>query len=163
MPSAPTPPSSLVRLPRRLLHRIEDVQTVEDEQGISDEPAAPAPKPARAEPLSRPRKYPSPEVIEVDLLGEPSFSGYIADKRIDSDADRFLTVAAWFKECRQVNEITANHVYTCYRAAHWPTTIQDFVQPLRNPKFRKLMVSPSRGLFSINHIGLAQVMALSNC
>jgi hypothetical protein len=145
-----------------LAPRIDDVQPVEDEQDISDDPAATPPKPARAERASRPRRYPSPEVIEVDLLSELSFSDYVADKKIDSDADRFLTVAAWFKEYRKVNEITVNHVYTCYRAAHWPTNIEDFAKPLRHLKSRKLMTSPSRGLFSINHIGLAQVTALSN-
>lgn len=143
-----------------LAPHIEDAQTIEDAE-VAEEAAAPTAKPARTA-VSRPRKYPSPEVIDVDLLSEPSFANYIADKKIDSDADRYLTVAAWFKECRQVNEITANHVYTCYRSVHWPTTIEDFVQPLRNLKFRQLMTSPSRGCFSINHLGLARVTALSN-
>jgi len=141
---------------------IEDIQPIVEEHEMSDDAEKPVAKSARSERVSKPRKYPSAEVIEVDLISPPSFADYIADKKIDSDVDRFLTVAAWFKECRQVNEITANHVYTCYRAAHWPSSIEDFAQPLRNLKFRKLMTSPSRRLFSINHIGLAQVAALSN-
>jgi hypothetical protein len=141
---------------------IEHAQAVIDEQDISENAEKPVTKPARSERASRPRKVPSVEVIDVDLLSPPSFAEYIADKDIDSDVDRFLTVAAWFKECRQVSEITANHVYTCYRAANWPSKIEDFAQPLRNLKFRKFMTSPSRGLFSINHIGLAHVTGLSN-
>lgn len=137
---------------------VEDVQAVVDEQEISDD----AEKPIARQRVSKSRKYPSPDVIDVDLKSPPSFADYIATKKIESDVQRFLTVAAWFKECRQIDEITADHVYTCYRAAHWPYDIGDFAQPLRNLKFKKLMTSPSRGVFSINHIGLAQVAALEN-
>ena len=126
---------------------VENLQPIVDEQAISEDMEKPVPKAARL----KPRKHPRAEVIEIDLNSPPSFAGFIVDKDIDSDVDRFLTVAAWFKECRQVSEITANHVYTCYRAANWPSNIKDFAQPLRNLKFQKLMTSPSRGLFAINH------------
>lgn len=145
--------SASVQLPQ-----IEDIQPIMDEQAISEDMERPVPKAAR----SKPRKHPSVEVVEIDLNSAPSFADFIADKDIDSDVDRFLTVAAWFRECRQISEITANHVYTCYRAARWPSNIKDFAQPLRNLKFQKFMTSPSRGLFAINHIGLARVTGLSS-
>jgi hypothetical protein len=122
--------------------------TTEDEQTLDGEVETPF----RSERPAKPRKYPSPEVIEVDLDSDPSFTGFISNKKIDSDVDRFLTVAAWFKECRQTNEIGPNHVYTCYRAAHWPYNIRDFAAPLRALKQRQLMTSPSRGLYAINHL-----------
>jgi hypothetical protein len=145
--------SASVQLPQ-----IEDIQPTTNEQAISEDMERPVPKAAR----SKPRKHPSVEVVEIDLNSAPSFADFIADKDIDSDVDRFLTVAAWFRECRQISEITANHVYTCYRAARWPSNIKDFAQPLRNLKFQKFMTSPSRGLFAINHIGLARVTGLSS-
>ena len=162
-PRLVTPPASPALSGGVEAGNIEGFQAVigDQENSESGEKAVER-KVERTERVSKPRKYTSPEVIEVDLKMQPSFSDFIADKKIDSDADRFLTIAAWFKECRQVNEITASHVYTCYRAAHWPCSIKQFDQPLRNLKFRKLMTSPSRGQFAINHLGLDHVAALSN-
>jgi hypothetical protein len=49
-----------------------------------------------------------------------------------------------------------NHVYTCYRAAKWPTDIADFGAPLRNLKHQQLMIQTEEG-YVINHLGLARV------
>ena len=66
-------------------------------------------------------------------------------------------VATWFKLHRGVDAINADHVYTCYRKVKWPTNIPDFVQPLRNLKFKKLMDQKEKGLYAINHLGLSEV------
>jgi uncharacterized protein YjhX (UPF0386 family) len=99
-------------------------------------------------------------VLDLDLAGDPSFAQYVEKQKLDSDASRFLTVAAWFKECRQDNEITVDHVYTCYRAVGWPTNIDDFSSPLRSLKHQQLMTSNEKGLYSINHLGLSRVEKL---
>ncbi len=140
----------------------DDALPILDEQDTEDSIEAPAPQTGRSERAAKPRKYPSPEVIELDLKSDPSFASFIEKKKIDSDTDRYLAVAAWFKECRQIDEIGPNHVYTCYRAVHWPCNIKDFAQPLRALKFRDFMTTPSRGLYAINHIGLDRVAELNN-
>jgi len=112
-------------------------------------------------PRSRSSRRPStPKVLELDLTTDPSWEGFASEKAPKNDTERFLTVAAWFKLCRQQDAVTTDHVYTCYRAMKWPTAIEDFNGPLRNLKHSQLMGSPSRGQYSINHLGLARVDAL---
>jgi hypothetical protein len=110
----------------------------------------------------KPRKYRSPQVIDLDLHSEPSLAGYTRTRELDSDTDKFLTIAAWSKECRKINEIGADHVYTCFRSLHWSTDIGDFGAPLRYLKQQQLMTSSGRGLYSINHLGLDRVMKLND-
>jgi hypothetical protein len=109
---------------------------------------------------SKPRSYPTPKVLDLDLTSDPSFESYIANKTPKTDVDRFLIIAAWFKENRQTESITANHVYTCYRSVKWPTAIEDFSSPLRGLKKSQLMTSKGTGLYAINHLGIAKVEKL---
>lgn len=105
-----------------------------------------------------PRKpAPTPDVLDVDLISETSLASFAARANPESDRKRFLVIAAWFKEHRQISAITPSHIYTGYRALKWSTAINDFAQPLRNLKADKLMTSPERGSYAINHLGIAQV------
>jgi hypothetical protein len=70
-------------------------------------------------------------------------------------------VAAWFKEHGNLDSISADHVYTCYRVMKWPVNIPDFAQPLRSLKFRQLLDSHPDGGYSINHLGLQHVNDLT--
>lgn len=127
-----------------------------DEEAESETPASSAPR------ASKPRKPPrTPNVIDLDLTSDPSFEEFARSKNPQNDHKRFLVVAAWFKQSRNVDAITVNHVYTCYRALKWPTTIADFAQPLRDLKSRQLLTSGSKGQYSINHLGLAEVDKLT--
>jgi hypothetical protein len=103
------------------------------------------------------RKLRTPKVIEVDLASDPSFASFAEIKKPTSDMMRFLVVAAWFKQHRQIDAITVDHVYTCYRAVKWPSGIDDFSQPLRDLKRRQLLEKKARGNYAINHLGLAEV------
>lgn len=123
-----------------------------DEELESEAPTSFAPR------ASKPRKPPkTPKVIELDLTSDPSFEEFARSKNPQNDQKRFLVVAAWFKLCRNVDAITVEHVYTCYRAIKWPTAIADFAQPLRDLKGRQLLTSGAKGQYSINHLGLAEV------
>lgn len=100
----------------------------------------------------------SPNIIEVDLIeGEISFDDYAEKTKPDSHSLKNLVVAAWFKKYRKINEITMDHVYTCYRTVGWPAGMEDFGQPLRDLKKRKLMDGKGKGLYAINHVGLNEV------
>jgi len=93
----------------------------------------------------------------LDLTTEVSLESY-ANKHVpESEPDRNLVIAAWFKEHRGVDAITVHHVYTGYRAMNWPSGIEDFSWPLRALKSQQLMSSPGRGQYAINHLGLARV------
>ena len=64
------------------------------------------------------------------------------------------------KEHRNIDSISDDHIYTCFRSIGWPTNIPDFVQPLRDLKFKKYFTSPEKGFYAINHIGLDYVKKL---
>lgn len=117
-------------------------------------------KPLKAKALRKPAA--TPEVLDLDLNTEPSLESFAKKVNPESDRRRFLVIAAWFKEHRQLSAITAAHVYTCYRKLKWSTNIPDFSQPLRSLKHDKLFTSPERGSFAINHLGLSEVESLVN-
>lgn len=136
----------------------EDVEMSEADEAPSEGEASSASSPR----VSQPRRPPkTPAVIDVDLMTGVSFESFAREKNPSSDLKRFLVVAAWFKDHRQLSSITADHVYTCYRAVKWSTNITDFGQPLRNLKHRQLMgAGENKGEYSINHLGIAEVEKL---
>lgn len=131
---------------------VDDV-VVEDEQEQEQVEAASLPVRQR-----RPRKpAPTPKVIEIDLTAEPSLASFAAKYDPKSHHHRYLVIAAWLHQHRQLEVITVDHVYTCYRSLGWPSSIADFSQPLRTFKFKQFFTSPEKGKYAINHLGLAQV------
>lgn len=111
---------------------------------------------------SKPRTYPTPKVVEdVDLNAETSLVSFAAGRQPKSDLDRHLLVAAWFKECRDMDAVSADHIYTGYRKLGWSTSIGDFGKPLRSLKQAQLMKSAGRGLYSVNHLGLDKVSSMN--
>lgn len=99
----------------------------------------------------------TPKVLDLDLTSDVSLASFAAKANPSSDRRRYLVVAAWFKEHRATDAISAAHVYTCYRALKWPTDINDFAQPLRQLKHHQLFEQTGKGLYGINHLGLAEV------
>jgi hypothetical protein len=136
----------------------EEPEEIEQDAGVGD---AEPNRAAASDGPKTPRKFRSPEILDVDLTTEPSFAQFASEKNPGSHTMRFLTVAAWFKLHRGLDAVTADHVYTCYRAVKWPTDYQDFAQPLRDLKRSKLLGLKERGHYVINHIGLQQVEDLS--
>jgi hypothetical protein len=103
----------------------------------------------------------SPDVIEIDLKsGKMPFADFAAQKKPGSHNMKNLVVAAWFKLYRNMDAITMDHVYTCYRAMSWPSGMADFGITLRGLKKSKLMESKGKGLYAINHIGMSKVEEL---
>lgn len=108
------------------------------------------------------RKPTTPEVLELDFDSELSLQSFSKiHNSIDSDVDRYLVIAAWFKEHRGQPAITTAHIYTSYRIMEWPVGIEDFGAPLRYLKSQKFMSSGNRGEYVINHLGLARVKKLA--
>ena len=81
----------------------------------------------------RSKKHWSPKAIDVDFTSAFSFADFVEQKKPTNHQKRFLVVAAWFKQHRGMDAITMDHVYTCYRAVRWPTTIADFDAPFPHP------------------------------
>jgi hypothetical protein len=108
------------------------------------------------------RVAPTPKVIEIDISAEPSLKSYVEKTNPQSNHKRYLAIAAWLHDHRQVDTITADHIYTCYRHLDWSTKINDFAQPLRELKHKQFFSSPENGKYSINHLGLAQAKKQGN-
>lgn len=113
----------------------EEIAVVEDEGE-----AAPAPqvRGARKTP-SQPRTFYKPKVLnDVDFsAGDPPFEDFVKSKGSPTETSRrFLMIAAWFAEhaSEPIAQITADHVYTGYRAMGWTLDMKDVGQPFRDIK-----------------------------
>jgi len=78
-----------------------------------------------------------------------------------NENEKNLVILAWFKDHRNDEPVTMNHVYTCYRAMKWSTAIDDFASTLRKLKSTQLVKSSGRGQYVINHLGMARVEKMS--
>lgn len=118
-------------------------------------------KPQRSKPKVS-RKPTTPDVLDLDFDSEVSLKSFAdGHNAIDSDVERYLAIAAWFKEHRDTSAVTTAHIYTGYRTLEWPAGIEDFGAILRYLKSQKLMTSGTRGEYAINHLGLARVKKLA--
>lgn len=130
----------------------EDVIDIEEQEASATAPKAPR--------VSKPRKPTTPAVLDLDLTSDVSLESFAADHPAKSEPEKNLVVAAWFKEHRDTSAVTAAHVYTAYRFLKWSVGFEDFSWPLRWLKKDKLMSSPARGEYAINHLGIDRVHKL---
>ena len=126
---------------------------VETPIGTVNDSAAPAPK------SSRKRSFRTPNIInDLDLVAsDTSFVDYATAKNPRSDAKRFLTVMAWFKNHGK-SAIGIDEVYTAYRTkGDWPYGIEDYDGVFRGLVKRDLAKRTGKGLYAINPIGEAEI------
>lgn len=103
----------------------------------------------------RPRKPPTPHVVDIDLTSGPvPLKAFCTEKHPSSETERYLVIAMWLKEHRHIADVDMHHIYTCYRHMGWSTP-DDPVQPLRDLKRKRgcFNKGQARGSYSINHIG----------
>lgn len=123
---------------------------------VEDHAAEELPTRKTAAATPRARKPKSRKVVEIDLDSHVSFADFVEQHTPKSDMDRHLVAVAFFQEHRkEVEGVTADLVYTCFRKQDWPAGSRDFSQPLRHLKSKQLLVSgPARGTYAVNHIGM---------
>lgn len=112
---------------------------------------------------SKPRRPAKRKVVEIQLDAEVSLASYVEQFPPKSDQDKYLVAVAFLCEHRKdVEGVTADHVYTCFRKMGWATGTKDFAQPLRNLKQNQFLdQGPTRGTYVPNHIGLDKVHKLA--
>jgi hypothetical protein len=129
---------------------VPEVEIEQDyDQDVEEEASPPEPRPR----VNR-KPPPTPSILEIDLKSDVSLADYTQGKTPTSDRKKFLLIAAWFKNHRQLDVVTVDHIYTAYRWLKWSVGIADFGQPLRKLKHEQYMTSPEKGQFAINHLGL---------
>jgi hypothetical protein len=127
----------------------EDGSNVVDLDEIQEEIPMSSTKPKKK------RSYANPQVVEIDLKsGDMPFANYCKSKNPSNTVKKYIVCAAWLKEFRGEDEISINHIYTCFRVMSWGVQ-RDMGQPFRSGKKLGYFDNGSKnGLWKINHIGL---------
>jgi hypothetical protein len=102
----------------------------------------------------------TPKVVALDMNSPVSLESFVQGKDVSSQAKKYMVSAAWLKECRQIDAVTEDHIFTCFRFLGWSTGIPDFGQPLRDLKSKQQFFDKSDKGYEINHLGLDFVRKL---
>jgi hypothetical protein len=130
------------------------------EAAASVEESSVTPEPRREPAKPREPYRPKVNVIEVDLDSGPvSFERFARERNPTGIQERFLTAAAWYKDHRKLDSVSLDHVYTCFRKMGWPP-VEDMSDPCRK-LVKRGCGTYNRKVFSINHIGVAEVAKLA--
>lgn len=96
-----------------------------------------------------PRKTSAPRVPnpvnDLDVKSDPSLKEFCSEYDLKSGFDKYLVIALWLREARQINAFTVDHIYTCYKLLGWSTNSTDFGKPLRNLASNKFLSGDSKG------------------
>jgi hypothetical protein len=109
----------------------------------------------------KPKKGRALKVVDIDLTsGAVPLKTYL-EKAPDALERRYLLIANWLKKYRQIEVVTAEHIYTAYMAMGWTTLPSDPVKPFRNAKedgvFEK---ADGNGSYKLTHIGDMKALEL---
>jgi hypothetical protein len=107
------------------------------------------------------RSFKTPQILDIETQnGAMPLKTFCEEKKATTgtDARKYLVIAAWLKEYRNLPDVGADHIYTCYRAMGWHPP-KDVSLPFRNMKSQNgwFGSGQERGTYAINHVGLAQV------
>lgn len=102
----------------------------------------------------------SPNVIPIDMNSTVSLASFAQGKDSKSQNKKYMIAAAWLKECRNIDAVNGDHIFTCFKSLGWSTAIADFTQPLRVLKATYKYFDKSDKGYEINHIGLDHVTKL---
>lgn len=121
-----------------------------------EEPAGTPSSPAR------PRTPSTPVVLsDIDFnAGTVSLKDFVAQKNPSDVNEKFVTIAVWYKEYQNLEEVNDDRIYTAYRFLDWVPP-NNVAQTLRNIKAREKWFDKgeTRGGYKINILGLNKVQA----
>lgn len=144
-------PGAIQSLPIEQVETTDDDRLVEESDNIEG-----ASKPTTSKKKSSNRHLRTPRAIEIDLTsGELPLRAFIEQKKPDSIMKKYLCIIYWLKKHRNINEVNADHMYTCFRHMSWQVPA-DTAQPLRSMKGRQygyMQSGSSSGMYTLNHIG----------
>lgn len=136
----------------------DDPELIELEGGdelVEDQSETPKPRAART---SKPRVAKTPKILDdLDLKSDPSLEDFVSAFDLKTDVDRYLVIALWFRDARDIPAITVEHVYTCFRSLGWSTASTDFSKPLRNLRDEQSMKGGSKDGFTLTLIGAGKI------
>ena len=132
-----------------------DLDDDQDETSVVDSPSI--------RNTSRPKaSIKSPQILDIELSkGDLTLSEFLNKHPTEETTKRYLLIAYWWKTQRALNEVSMDHVHTCFRHMGWQTPKQA-AQPLRDMKSRLgwFHKGDEKGHYKINHVGENEVLKI---
>lgn len=103
---------------------------------------------------SKPRKYTQPKFLsDLELTaGQETFKDYAGKKDPKSDNQKYLIIARWLQQHKNIDTVTIDHIFTCFQAMKWPSQ-KDIGQPLRfMTKNNSYFLKNGKG-WKLTHVG----------
>jgi hypothetical protein len=131
----------------------EDLNETHSENNFEATPSAVEAPPRR-------RAVRSPKILaDLDLSkADVSLKDFCTEKNPTTDTQKYLVIAAWLKEQLKLQEVTTDHIHTCYRTMGWHTP-KNALKPLQNMKDKNGWFSKgsATATYAINHVGENEV------
>jgi hypothetical protein len=74
----------------------------------------------------------------------------------NSQFNKYLAIAAWFKRYQNVDEITPSHIYTCYQLMKWQAP-DNLSQPFNDMKRLRSYFERTQGGWAISIVGMNEL------
>jgi hypothetical protein len=151
LPAPPAINGAAIGQPRDLFTEYSDAEEV-----LESDASLPEARPSTPKVTSSVRRKPkTPELIEdIDFTSDPKpFKQFLQELGVEDHGRRYLGIAQWFKEHRQIAEIGADHIYTCYKflAIAVPEDVTAAFRAMK--KKGAVAQGSSRGMYRITHVG----------
>lgn len=151
-------------MPKRSTIPAADVEPPADPQPDEEttEPSTEEETPSGTARQRRPAAPPPALEILSDInlsTGKVSLRDFVAQKNPSDAYEKITTIAVWYKENHNLEEVNANRIYTAYRFLEWALP-SDLAQVIRNLKASKkwLDKGEERGGYKVNMLGLNKVL-----
>jgi hypothetical protein len=111
------------------------------------------------------RRVPKTPTVLNDIdfnTGKVTLKDFVAQKNPSNDYERYATLAVWYKENHQQEEVNADRIYTAYRFMDWvpPNDVAQVLRDLKSSPSKKWFdKGTGRGAYKINIIGMNKVQA----
>lgn len=160
----PQPPPLVLQAPRQTLiaSNGEELPALDDEE-LCEEENTTVPKNSGAGATRSRRTIKPPAIIDLELRsGEVPLETYLNRHPVNGNPHRALLVAHWLKAQLNIENFSADHIYTCFRHMRWPAPT-DTVQLLRDMKSRNkwLYKGDGQGFYKLNHLGDNEIMNIT--
>jgi hypothetical protein len=131
------------------------LQAAEDEQQDEASDIDPQPVVPRASRKARTGKVPK-SVDDLDVKSDPLLKDFVAKYDVKTGFEKYLIIALWLRDTRQIDTFTVDHIYTCFKLLGWSTNSADFSKPLRNCADNGWLKGDSKG-FALTLTGAGKV------
>lgn len=153
-PRIPKPlPSADVRTPSASIQEVVPGEDIEAEvEGSILEEGAGSSRKKKGSSTRKPEGMPS--VIELDLTGknDVTLQHFANQKKPQGLSERCLLAASWLKNHADVDEVTTNHIFTCFKILDWtphPSSYRTLMNDMKQ-KQKSLDRGSTAGSFKIN-------------